>query len=80
MSLFLGVEKAGFELVRYNDLRAGLAAFFFSFLIIVLLAGIICTFNTVKGQRFSHPPARMSRTKLSRAGNKLIISGQGEFG
>jgi hypothetical protein len=49
MSLFLGVKKAGFELVRYNDLRDGLAAFLFSFLIIVLLAGIICTFNTVKG-------------------------------
>jgi hypothetical protein len=50
MSLFLGVENAGFELVvRYNDLRGGLAAFLFSFLIIVLLAGIICTFNTVKG-------------------------------
>ncbi len=41
--------KNGFELVRYNDLRDGLTAFFFSFLIIVLLAGIICTFNTVKG-------------------------------
>jgi hypothetical protein len=93
MLLFVVVEKAGFELVRYNDLRAGLAAFLFSFLIIVLLAGIICTFNTVKGtttvelgttplKKLSNfpSPAGMSLNKLSLAGNNLIIPGYGEFG
>jgi hypothetical protein len=33
-----------------------------------------------KGSRFSRSPAGMSLTKLSLAGNNLIIPAQGEFG
>jgi hypothetical protein len=43
--------------------------------------GKLATYTVKKGWRFSHPqPAGMSLSKISLAGNNLIIPAQGEFG
>ncbi len=44
------------------------------------LAPVLQEVHCKKGQRISRPQAGMSLTKLSLAGNYLIIPGQGEFG
>jgi hypothetical protein len=40
---------------------------------------VLCGYTVKKGYRFSLPPARMSLTKLSLAGNNLIVPGHGDI-